>query len=383
MSLPLVLALIAVGIAALPLAMTLWNLSLYRRAVDERPEGDPRIFVCIPARDEEANIADCVRAALANDHANLRVLVYDDESTDRTPKILAEIAASDDRLVRVPTHLLPDGWNGKQHACWRMGRYAIEEIGAQPDDRLLFTDADVRLSADCLRRAAAEQDRLDCAFISAFPRQLTGSIGEALMVPMMFYLLLGYLPIARMRSTTEPGTSAACGQFMFFRVHAYEVSGGHEKVADSMHEGVKLPRVIRSLGMKTDLFDATDTASVRMYRGFGETWRGFAKNAYEGLGSVGLLCFMTVLHAIGHVGPWILLTLGIVRSDAVLMAVAAVACLVPILQRVILATRLRHSLAGALLHPIGVVLMTLVQWWSYALHLAGRRSWRGRVASTS
>jgi hypothetical protein len=47
-------------------------------------------------------------------------------------------------------------------------------------------------------------------------------------------------------------------------------------------------------------------------------------------------------------------------------------------QRLILAERLRTSIIGALLHPIGVVMMTLIQWHSLLLHLTGKRTWRGR-----
>jgi hypothetical protein len=36
---------------------------------------------------------------------------------------------------------------------------------------------------------------------------------------------------------------------------------------------------------------------------------------------------------------------------------------------------------GAMLHPMGVLMMTAIQWHSFVLHLRGKRSWRGRDAS--
>ncbi|MEO1512757.1 MAG: glycosyltransferase, partial [Planctomycetota bacterium] len=340
--------------------------------------------VCIPARDEEANIEAIVRSLLAQDHPAIRVVVYDDQSSDSTGEIVARLAAEDPRVLPCPTVPLTGDWNGKQHACWRMARACLDGLGVEPPaedhELFVFTDADVRFEPDAIRRAAAERARADVALLSTFPRQITGSLPERLMVPMMFYLLLGYLPIARMRASSDPATSAGCGQFILMTAGAYRTTGGHTACKDSMHEGIKLPRAVRAAGLRSDLFDGTDLMSVRMYRGLGETWRGFAKNAYEGLGSPALLVFITVLHLVGHLLPWVGLVLwGLGEVGPLAGVLFAGAAALAVAQRLLLATRMRHSVLGALLHPLGVALMTGVQWWSLALHLRGRRAWRGRV----
>ncbi|MEM7754022.1 MAG: glycosyltransferase family 2 protein [Planctomycetota bacterium] len=393
MTLPLWLLIVSCVLCAIPLAVTIANLRVYRKAVDGPPsDPDARVFVCVPARDEAANLEPCVRTLLAQDHPSVRVLVYDDQSTDGTGEILARLAAEDARVIPVPTHTLPDGWNGKQHGCWRMARAAMEgltradgtdEPAMHADERLLFTDADVRFEPDAVRRAVAEAERLEAPLLSGFPRQLTGTPAEAALVPMMFYLLLGYLPMWRMRTTLDPSTSAGCGQFILVTRAAYEASGGHESVRDSMHEGVKLPRAVRRAGLKTDLFDASDICSVRMYRGLSETWRGFTKNAYEGLGSVGLLVFMTVLHVVGHALPWIVVLGslgGAVDATGAAVALSILAIGLQLTQRVLIARRVGHAWSGAALHIVGIVGMTVIQWHSYVLHLLGRRTWRGRTA---
>jgi glycosyltransferase involved in cell wall biosynthesis len=78
--------------------------------------------VCVPARNEERNIAAVVRGALANQGVALEVLVHDDQSTDQTPVILAGLCAEDARVRAVPVQPLPAGWNGKQWGCERMGQ---------------------------------------------------------------------------------------------------------------------------------------------------------------------------------------------------------------------------------------------------------------------
>lgn len=368
------------GIAAMALVITLINLGVYRRSSTVRTvEGDPLISVCVPARNEESNIDACVRSLLANEGVRLEVVVYDDQSTDQTPQILARLASEDSRVLLAKTQVLPEGWNGKQHACWRMG----EQAGARnSDDWLLFTDADVRFTPDALRRSIAEAQRLNAPMVSTFPRQLTGTVAEAAVVPMMFFLLFSYLPMWLMRTRPDPSCSAGCGQFLLATRTAYDACGGHKSWKDSMHDGIRMPRAVRQAGLRSDLFNGSDLCSVRMYRGATEVWRGFAKNAFEGLGSVGLLAFLTVLHFVGHILPWVLLPFALVlmgpTSPEALVAALAVG--ISLVQRLLLAGRTGHTPWSAVLHPVGVGVMTIIQWWSYWLHLSGKRSWRGRTS---
>ncbi|RNC81217.1 MAG: isopentenyl-diphosphate Delta-isomerase [Phycisphaera sp.] len=249
-------------------------------------------------------------------------------------------------------------------------------------DWILNIDADVRLAPDAVGRALAFARKSKAGLISTFPRQITSSLGEALVVPMIFYLLIGYLPFWSMRRSLSPSTSAACGQFILVRRDAYFDSGGHAEIRDSMHDGVKLPRLFRKAGHKTDLFDGTTLCCVRMYTGLAQTWRGFAKNGYEGLGSFGLLIFLTVLHLTVHIVPWLLLPILLIAGHTGFgLAFAALAVLLQIAQRLMLTTRFEHSAALAPLHPVSILLLTIIQWHSFALHRNSGRSWKGRTMS--
>jgi len=374
------------------LALTLANLRLYRPTPPEADappppaDGRPLVSVCVPARNEAANIGACVRSLLASDVPAIEVLVYDDQSEDDTPNIVRQLAQADPRVLPLEAHPLPEGWNGKQHACWRC---AHEARG----DWLLFTDADVRFAPSAIRRALAAADRArsdrpaddaPLGLVSTFPRQVVASVGEALLVPMIFFLLFSYLPMARMRRTADPAASAGCGQFLLVTRACYDAFGGHAAFKRTMHDGVKMPRTAREAGYRTDLFDGTDLAHVRMYRGAAASWRGFAKNAYEGLGSPVLLVVLTAMHLLAHVAPWV-----VVLTMAARMAVPGVGEVLALLavgaqitQRAVLAQRFALPAATAILHPLGVLAMTLVQWESYRLQMIGKRSWRGRVAAS-
>jgi cellulose synthase/poly-beta-1,6-N-acetylglucosamine synthase-like glycosyltransferase len=358
--------------------MTVINLGVYRRAAPLGVQGQgarPTVSVCVPARNEERNIEAIVRCALANQAVDVEVLVYDDQSTDGTPGILESLRREDARVRPVPTQPLPEGWNGKQWGCERMGRAARTEW-------LLFTDADVRLAPDCLGRAVAEARRLDAALLSTIPREETGSPLERLVVPLIHWMLFSWLPMPRMRTTNDPATSAGCGQFLLVRRDAWEAAGGHAAFRDSMHDGIKLPRNVRRAGFHTDLYDGGESVSCRMYRNAGETWRGFTKNAYEGLGSPVVLAVFTLLEAAGILLPWVWLPIAIARGETPLgpTVLASFAVAAQLFQRTILARRFAQPWECVALHPVTIALLLAIQWRSWWLHLTKRRAWRGRTA---
>ena len=179
-------AILALALAALPAVLGALNLLLLPRAGGS-PGGGALVSILIPARDEEANIEACLRAALASRGVPVEVLVMDDGSRDATPAIVRRLARADARLRLLSAPALPPGWTGKVHACARLAE-------AARGTHLLFLDADVRLAPDAAAALAAHAERRDLAMVSGVPRQVIRTLGEALTVPTINLLLLGYLP---------------------------------------------------------------------------------------------------------------------------------------------------------------------------------------------
>ena len=367
------LAVLSLVLALLPLGLGFANLRLYRPPEDAPPPGTA-VSVLIPARDEEATIGAAVEAALANRDVELEVVVLDDHSTDGTASVVDALARRDPRvrLERAPP--LPPGWSGKQRAC-----HALSELARYPV--LLFQDADVRLAPDAVGRIAGFLLARGAGLVSGFPRQETRTAAEVLVIPLIHTLLLGYLPMAAMRRWSNPRFAAACGQLIAVRRDAYARSGGHAAIRASLHDGLTLPRAMRRAGLMTDLFDATDLATCRMYHGWDEVWAGFAKNATEGMATPAALPVWTLLLFGGHVLPWLMLAAAVatpVPGWAVLAAAGAAAAGLRL--RLMLAVRFRQSLSGALLHPVGVMILLAIQWSALLRARRGRPAlWRGRA----
>jgi glycosyltransferase involved in cell wall biosynthesis len=330
--------------------------------------------VLIPARDEEASIGAAVASVLANRDVELEVVVMDDCSRDRTADVVRELAAADPRVRLVTAPPLPPGWCGKQHACWRLAAEARHP-------HLLFLDADVRLAPDALARLVQLFDRSPVDLWSGVPHQRTGTLVEKLVVPLIHFLLLGYLPLPGVRWSRRPSFAAGCGQLFAARRDAYLAAGGHRAIRASRHDGLALPRAFRRAGLRTDLVDATDLASCRMYRSARELWRGFAKNATEGMASPKAIGPWTALLLGGQVAPYLLLAGGwVAGAGPGFLAPAAAGVALAALPRLVLAARFRQPLLGALLHPVGVLQVLAIQWYALLRTRTGKPvAWKGRV----
>jgi hypothetical protein len=368
------LALTAAVLAAIPAVLVWVNLRLYRAPpLLKQDEGTPRpaVSVLIPARNEESSIRDAVEAALASLGVEVEVIVLDDHSDDATGKVVAELAARDPRVHLLAAPPLPPGWCGKQHACALLARAARFPL-------LLFVDADVRLAPDGGARMAAFLDGSGADLVSGVPRQETGTFVEKLVIPLIHFVLLGFLPLWRMRASRHPAYAAGCGQLFLARREAYERMGGHAIIRTSLHDGIKLPRAFRAAGLRTDLCDATDVATCRMYRGAGELWRGLAKNATEGLASPATIGPATLLLLGGQVLPLVLLPVAWTAPDAKVLAAMGVVLLFS--ARLAGMRRFRQSLLGAALHPLGVLVLVAIQWYGLLRALLGRPAgWKGRL----
>jgi hypothetical protein len=166
---------------------------------------------------------------------------------------------ADERVRLVTTPPIPEGWRGKNFACHFLSTQARHGTA-------VFLDADVTLEPDALERIASEfARRPQLRLLSGFPHQVTGSFWEKLLIPLIHTVLLGYLPFPGMKFTNSPMFATACGQLVAVDLDAYRDVGGHERIKQSVHDGVMLPRHFRAAGHRTDLVDITGISETRMY----------------------------------------------------------------------------------------------------------------------
>lgn len=349
----------------LPLFMTALNLLTWQRG---RPGArfDGRVSVLIPARDEQASIVACVRAAAASRHPVHEILVYDDQSTDATPQLLEQLRAEVPALRVLRGGPLPPGWIGKPHACHQLAQAATGAL-------LVFVDADTRLEPEGVERLVSLL--AGAQLVTVAPRQVMGSFAERLLLPLLALTYTSWFPLRLVAASRDPRLVAANGQVLALRRADYLALGGFAAVAREIVDDVALCRHAKRQGARVVFADGARVARCRMYRSAGALWAGFSKNLYEGIGAApAALALVVLLHALCFLVPYGALALSGAALRPALWGVGA-----NVLLRALLALRFGHPLEGLLLHPLGILGLLAIAVNSYRWDRRGALRWSGRV----
>lgn len=347
------------------------NLLVFRRpGAGGKRSGGPLVSVLVPARNEEKRLPACLDSLLAQDYPELEWIVLDDNSDDGTGAVVRERMKREERLRLVQGEPLPEGWTGKSWACWQLSKQARGEV-------LLFTDADTRHEAGSVSAAVRELERRRGDLLSLWPRQVTGSWSEVLILPFVHVLILLFLP--QWLPFRHRSLGVANGQFMMFRREAYEAIGGHERVRGHLVEDVALGREIKVQGWRLVNGDGSRLVSCRMYTCFAEVWEGFTKNLRAGFEeSVGSFVALGAVQVIFMLAPFGWLVAGWLWGAPWTAWVVGQVGLIWLL-RWVLAVIYRQPWMSVLLHPLGQLLALSLAMNSWVQTARGAVRWKGRI----
>jgi glycosyltransferase involved in cell wall biosynthesis len=324
----------------------------------------PLVSVLIPARNEESNIGGCLEHVLSQSYPNTEVIVLDDQSEDRTYKIVTEMKKKHPNLTLFRGKDLPRGWNGKNWACHQLSQKARGEI-------IIFVDADCTLAPWTIESALGMMERYGLDLLSSFPTQKLKGIAGFLLVPVMDWLLLSFLPLRMVYLSPHKSFVAANGQFMAFVRKQYDTIGGHKAVAAQVVEDMELARAIKIRGFRMMTALGGPSISCTMYTSFSDAIRGFSKNFYPGFNTTPFrFSCMITMFAFFYLVPFFL----VFAYTAVLIPIGLI-----YLQRLILAfTDRQNPITNALLHPLQMVFMVVVGINSMRVAEGKKIVWKGR-----
>lgn len=267
------LALLAEGIGAL--GLTLFRLRHLPRLPETcRDTEIPPTCLCIPARNEGAEIGSALDSWLAQDIPHLRIVVVDDGSTDATSTELAARAKRHGARLRVLRNdHLPAGWLGKNHAL----HLATATPEARAAQWLLLADADVQAAPDLLRRVFALMEKTPADILALVPAVDTRSLGERLILPSAATFFLWLVPPERV---ADPRSAFFCGTgaFTLLRRSVYDRIGGHAAAPLEPIDDMMLARRAKAAGFLNRVAQGGPELHLRMYPSGWEVVRAMRKN---------------------------------------------------------------------------------------------------------
>jgi glycosyltransferase involved in cell wall biosynthesis len=233
----------------------------------------PKVSIIFATRNEGAKVMDSIQAMLRQDYPNLEVIAVNDRSDDGSEKLLSHF--KDTRFKLISISELPSGWLGKTHALF-------QGYKASTGEWLLFTDADVLMSPETLKKAIAIVTKGNLDHLTLMPELIIKSYIEGAFTN-YFALQFNfrYRPwMARFRPTLA---YAGIGAFNFVKRSSYEKAGTHEKLALDIADDMMLGKLLKRAGFKEMLMYAGPLVRVRWVEGFKGVLNSLQKNAFRGL----------------------------------------------------------------------------------------------------
>jgi hopene-associated glycosyltransferase HpnB len=219
------------------------------------PPSPARITAVIPARDEEGTIGRTVSSLLRQQFpGSLRVVVADDESSDRTAVAARHAGAS---LVLSVTPR-PPGWKGK---LWAV--HCGIRAETSPPDFFLLTDADIDYASPAILSALLAKAEQGFDLVSVMVRLRTASFPEKFLIPAFVFFFFKLYPPAWVASGR---TAAAAGGCMLIRPEMLARAGGIAGIRNALIDDCALAARVRAAGGRIWLGTTLlDLVSLRSY----------------------------------------------------------------------------------------------------------------------
>lgn len=336
-------------------------------------QNPPKVSIIIPAKDEEAGIADCIRSVLAQDYPNFQIVAINDRSADRTGAILDELAKHDPRLrvLHVEEGSLPPGWTGKCNAIQQAWQGADGEW-------IFFVDSDVLLAPEALSRMLGVSLHRKYDFLSVLTRLECRSFSEKLILPLTAGSVSYMYAVSMTNADGRRGNAFANGQCMLVRNEVYGSVGGHGAVHNLITEDVELARLLKRKGHKVRLGWGGQIASTRMYasirqmfRGWGRIYSGMSRRRPWRILAAMLVVLLTIPSAYAA-AAW-----GAMASQPEWLVAAGIHWAVMTLVVSQIYASSGNPRRYALLLPAGVAVLLAIYAFALKWCITGRVEWRG------
>ncbi len=270
----------------------------------KREEG---VLIVVPAKDEEESVAACLEGLVQlRGLSNFKIIAVNDRSEDRTEERMLEVAAKYPGLIEVASvKHLPEGWLGKNHACWFGVKHGLNTM---PDAKyFLFADGDVKFHPDTLVESMTYMERDDLDYLTLIEHSEYEGFLEPAYLLMFGIFLIVFTSRPWMLFKKGGRNFFGNGAYILMRRDAYQATGGHQTLRLEVVEDMRMGLLMRSSGFRCAAAIGLGRIRRRWQPGFSGLFRGLLKNLFAGfeysvpLAVVGIASFPLIM-----ISPWIL-----------------------------------------------------------------------------
>jgi 4,4'-diaponeurosporenoate glycosyltransferase len=330
-----------------------------------------KVSIIIPARNEEKTLSFLLSSIQSQTLIPHEVILVNDQSEDSTEAIGRQF-----NVKIINTESLPEGWLGKNWACYKGAENASGNL-------FLFLDADTTLEPGGLESLLACYLKYKGVVsvepyhkIKKFYENFAAYFNIILMGSMNVFTPLQF----RLKPIGAFGPCLLCSRETYFSID------GHSSTKDKIMEDLELGKILLSKGKYIYCFGGKGTISFRMYPyGIGSIVKGFSRGFAIGAKSTSVITFiMEILWIAGSFFPLTLLIQNIVSFNSTGILTGIIFYVAYIAQVLWMARRIGNfNPAVAIFFPVFLMFFITVFFWSILQNVFKLNiRWKGRIVNS-
>ncbi|SCW99872.1 hopene-associated glycosyltransferase HpnB [Nitrosomonas eutropha] len=321
------------------------------------------VTVLIPARNE-AQFIDQTLSKLQAQGEDLRIIVIDDQSEDRTATLAKRPGVE---IISGTTP--PKNWSGK---LWALDQ-GLQQVRTQ---YTLLLDADISLSPGILEALLNKAHQENLSLVSLMAELPVKRFSERLLVPAFIFFFKLLYPF-RLSNKPESRMAAAAGGCILVKTSVLKSINAFTSIHNALIDDCTLATLVKQAGFKTWIGLSHAVQSHRGYDSLAAIWNTVARTAFTQLHYSLLLLFLCTLIMTSMF--WCAPLSAIIYADKIFVASSVLTWLAMLIVYTPVLRFYRSSpLWGAAL-PVTGTLYLLMTWTSAFRYWRGIRAhWKNR-----
>ena len=243
----------------------------------------------IPARNEEKTILKTLNSIKNQNYKNLQVVIVDDNSSDKTKKIVNKFKEGFRNLILLKGKQLPSGWVGK---TWAL-KQAVDQANKKFFDYYLFLDSDITFSKNLVKKVIHLSKSENLLMISLMAKLNCNSFWEKMLIPSFIFFFQKLYPFNYVNDKKK-NLAAAAGGFIFCKASEFKKENLYNKIRNKVIDDCNIAKLLKKNGAIW-LGLTNQIKSGRSYKNLNSIWNMVSRTAFEQLNHSLILLFICIL----------------------------------------------------------------------------------------
>ncbi|RPH32861.1 MAG: glycosyltransferase family 2 protein [Bacteroidales bacterium] len=209
------------------------------------PADNPLASIIVYVQNSDKSIGKLIQGIKEQTHQNFEVLIYNDQSNDKTVEVITEISAGDKRFRLFNGGELNTGWQNKNYAYDKLVQIAKGQY-------YIFVDSDNFIDSQFVANAISHMQRKSLSLLMLYPKLYSHRFWTRMQISatQWVFLTLVYAKSFLIKRAGE--NSIFANPLLIAEATSYQSNRLHEKFKDVPNPEIKIADAARSLNLKCD-----------------------------------------------------------------------------------------------------------------------------------